>query len=230
MIESNNGKSNDSIINDIYFVIKYDKSINNKQLINNSLTNLKEHSFLKRKFNVNLVYSVHNNLKNILIHNKPFLKFHNFYSQSCNDVKCNLCLHSLKTNEIKFNDGLVLPILSNVNCSAVNCVYILICTKCNYYYIGETSKFCNRLRSHFSKIRLFHKFFNFTEVGCHFNLKEHSYIKDLKWIVFKHNINNATDRISVEQDLIRIFIQSGINVMNNKILPYSIKNFFTCIT
>ncbi len=66
----------------------------------------------------------------------------------------------------------------------------------------------------------------------HFNLKTHNYINDLKFLIFKDNLE-LSERLSIENDLINLFLKLRLNILN-KIIPihflpknlvFVIKNF-----
>ena len=55
------------------------------------------------------------------------------------------------------------------------------------------------------------------EVSTHFNEKRHDYLSDLKFCIFKKDIYNLSDRLSIETDLINIFLTLKLNLINSKL-------------
>jgi predicted GIY-YIG superfamily endonuclease len=97
-------------------------------------------------------------------------------------------------------------------------IYILKCLKCNCFYIGQAQSFDKRFKQHKRDITSFKPYLNVTsEVGLHFNLKNHDYKKDLKFCIFNKDLKILEDRLSIETDMINIFRNNGIPLLNIKI-------------
>jgi hypothetical protein len=108
----------------------------------------------------------------------------------------------------------MLPLLKTADCNASGVIYILLCKKCNYFYIGETAK--KRIYSHLNKIKNFKPFSDhMTEVGFHFNLREHSTDRDFRFAIFNKDIAIKDKRLSIEADLKNIFRSFGAVVINS---------------
>ena len=121
----------------------------------------------------------------------------------------------------------MLPILSQANCNSEYVIYILLCVKCNVYYIGQTGrKFITRFTEHLRNIKNFKAFIKInSEIATHFNIKGHNFTSDLKFCIFKTNVYLVNDRLSIEADLINIFISLNLKIINNIILNLNkIKN------
>ena len=57
---------------------------------------------------------------------------------------------------LKLGKNFILPFRCNGTCISESIVYIILCKRCNYYYIGESSKTVNtRIRQHLNDIRRF---------------------------------------------------------------------------
>ena len=75
-------------------------------------------------------------------------------------------------SEVKINQKETWKITNKVNCESYNCVYLIICQKCDTKYIGETGRML--------KARLYdHRGYMNNQVvsvttGDHFNLPGHS--------------------------------------------------------
>ena len=55
----------------------------------------------------------------------------------------------------------------------------------------------------------------------HFNKNGHDYKKDVKFCIFNKNIGLLSDRLSMEADLINIFIFLKLNLINSFIPNYN---------
>ena len=74
------------------------------------------------------------------------------------------------------------------------------------------------MHEHINDIKNFIPFVKFTsEVGLHFNLKNHNYKNNLQFYVFKKNLINLEDRLSVETDLIHLIKENNPPIINLKI-------------
>ena len=97
-----------------------------------------------------------------------------------------------------------LPLLNNGDCNSKNLIYIILCLKCNIFYVGETNRTLKeRFYDHLRKIKKFVPFKAkyYTEVSFHFNLKYH-HIDDIKLCIFKTNLEDSILRKSAEDDLV----------------------------
>ena len=179
------------------------------------LTNLKLKQF----------YSIGINIGSALIHglkgNKQVSRFQN---KKCNSIGCSSCPFILEDSHIKIND-LVFPFLKGCDCNSRGVVYLICCKKCNEYYIGETERSANtRFSEHIYAINSFK--YNISrsisnldtksEVAVHFNRRGHSLINDLSFSVFTKDILNLVERKSIESDLINIFKDLKIKILNKK--------------
>ncbi|CAF1068438.1 unnamed protein product, partial [Brachionus calyciflorus] len=99
------------------------------------------------------------NLSSILVHNFPFPRLDSFKYKKCNNVNCLICRFGKEEDRIFLNEDFSLPIVSDSNCESNNCVYILKCSKYEYFYIGQTNLFKRRFMEHINSILKF-KWFN----------------------------------------------------------------------
>jgi len=131
------------------------------------------------------------NLQNNLVHNFNF-SFPSIKKISkCNN--CRICNFIYKSSFIKLKNNYNFYMLSNGNCNSSNLIYIIICIKCNIFYIGETSNtLCKRISDHLDDIINFIPFEVNTkkEVAYHFNLKPHNYLYDFKCLLFRDNFSD----------------------------------------
>jgi len=149
----------------------------------NSFINL----FNLNDFKIKLVNSVNNNLRRIFIHNCNLsMTTYNFKCFKCNLVNCRSCKFFSDKSIINFGEKFSLLILSNSNCKSKFCIYIINCSFCNSFYVGETIQTLEkRLDAHISNIRCFTPFTKeYSEVALHFRKKGHDYMKHLKIFIF----------------------------------------------
>ena len=57
----------------------------------------------------------------------------------------------------------------------------------------------------------------FSEVAIYFNLKGHNFKNDLKFHIYKKKFENFKDRLSLESDLINIFLSLNMKIIDAKI-------------
>ena len=79
----------------------------------------------------------------------------------------------------------ILPLLNDSNYSSENLIYIIYCSFCNFFYIGQTNKLKNRIYNHINDIKKFKPYSNSTtSVSIHFNLKFHNFVNHFSFFVF----------------------------------------------
>lgn len=174
------------------------------------------------------VYKIKPNLSLLTVHSLNFnLNFNSCFTRSCLN-NCKICSFIYGSSYIKVNNS-VLPMLSNANCDSCNVVYIIMCTKCTVFYVGETSKSLRiRISQHLNGIKRFVPYFNMeNEVAYHFRRVGHVINSDFRVCVFRENLVDQVVRRSVEMDLIWLFkCVFNFEILNSKINNLnSIKNF-----
>ena len=136
-------------------------------------------------------------------------------------LNCWLCPFVYEKSFILVKNQYIFPLMVNADCMTRNIVYIILCTLCNVYYIGETEESLQkRMSGHFGTIKRFIPFVRMeSEVAFHFNLKGHDLKKHFKVCVFKDLLITKKSRLSVEADLIYLFNEGyEAIVLNKKIL------------
>jgi hypothetical protein len=116
---------------------------------------------------------------NYLVNNLRFPFCSNSYKK-CNNNLCRVCCFS-NVNKIlsnKFDLPITIPCSSS--CNSVNCIYILKCSKCNLYYIGQTTRTIYiRLSEHIKNIlkvqKISHDFIKFNNFLLKTNHCQHLY-------------------------------------------------------
>jgi hypothetical protein len=200
------------------FIMNYDLNyINFNFDFNFCIKYIKDKFTWMKSYEFNFINKTNDNFGHIFINCKNY----NFKSSSLKTSKCNnLCItcdYKYNFSYIKLNTFLF-PSLSINNCFSLNCIYIIICTKCDAYYIGQTSDFKARLSQHLSSIRRFEAYTKYTsEVGAHFS-RNHILKEDLKFIIFKENVSDLFDRLNIENDVINLFLNFKKHVIN-KFIP-----------
>ena len=115
------------------------------------------------------------------------IKFTNFKTKKCNNEKCTICKFIYARHYIILDkySNIKIKLKSNATCSSDNLIYIIICLKCNLFYVGETGTSLNkRIRQHLNhiiKFKPFEKHHN-KEVARHFRCTAHN-LKHLKYVV-----------------------------------------------
>ena len=119
--------------------------------------------------NLKQFYTVDNNIRDILIHEKKFCNYSFHKTSTCNLQFCKTCSFINRTNKLIFKNGLILPLLSSSNCNAKNCIYILYCDLCDSHYIGQSNSFKKRFANHISTIKNYKFNKSDCETAKHFN-------------------------------------------------------------
>jgi hypothetical protein len=165
-----------------------------------------------------IVPNIQMNLKALLIFNrKPVLKYR-FCTNPCNSAICSTCKFVCNLRYLTISENFFIPMLSYSNCLSENVIYIIICKKCNYFYIGQSgTTIKNRINQHLNNIKRYINFnISHSEVADHFD-KNHNVNKDFRYVVFNSNVIEKSKRLNIEADLIHIFLNMGANVINGYI-------------
>jgi len=202
------------------FIINYDINyISLKKDFTNITMDLRKKFLWLKDFKFNLLYSTSDNL-NTIFNNENFSLNKKILCKTtkCSLTDCVTCKFIYEKNYLRINN-FFLPILNNCNCDSTNLVYIILCIKCNVFYIGQTSrKFSTRFREHIKNICTVKKQINTNSELClHFNKTKHDLYTDLRFFIFKDSLADLHHRLSVETDLIHIFIALNLTVLNEKI-------------
>jgi hypothetical protein len=212
----------------------YDNSLKFlKKCINNAFykiqNNVTQKDFIKN-LKLNIVNSIGTNISTRLIHERKEKSFH-LKTGSCNRCKldsCNICNFVEETDFIKINNFLF-PIQSKSTCTSKGIIYIIFCSFCNTFYIGQSECLKDRMYNHIYDIKKFkYPFSEFKSVALHFNLKYHDYKKHFSFFVLRKNIENLEERLIIESFLINFCKKLGVRLMNDHIPEikdyYSLRN------
>ena len=95
--------------------------------------------------------------------------------------------------------------------------------------MGQTKRRAvERLNEHFEDIKNSVPFNKCTsEVGMHFNLRKHNYKKHFSFYLFKKDIEDLKQRLSIETDLIHLIKENNPPIINLKIPSKSKIIFFS---
>jgi hypothetical protein len=211
---------------------QYNKFICNKSnIIINSFNKTKQNFTWLNEYKIKFYFLISFNIFSLLIHNRSLINNSINYTKKCNIMNCQVCVFVNQNSYIFLNSGLILPIKHNCNCNSTNVIYIIRCSLCNVFYVGQTKRSAyDRLREHLSDINKFVPFIKFTsEVGMHFNLKHHNYKKHFSFYLFKKNIEDLDHRLSIETDIIHIIKENNPPIINLKIPSKSKIKYFSFI-
>ena len=203
----------------LFFGNEFNRSfIQKNELYNNSLSHIQKAFQWLIDYKLKFYFLISLNLFSIFIHKKK-LVYTNCHTRKCLINNCNICEFVNSNSYIFLKNGFIIPIKDNCNCISRNIIYIIRCTYCDVFYVGQTKRSAvERLHEHINDIKNFIPFVKFTsEVGLHFNLKNHNYKNNLQFYVFKKNLINLEDRLSVETDLIHLIKENNPPIINLKI-------------
>jgi hypothetical protein len=191
-----------------------------KELIreNKNLNFLKDKKFL-------FVHKIKSNLNNILLNNQKPITIHRKFCRKCHETNCPICPFLTETHQIHFRK-FILPIRSNSNCTSLGIIYIIKCTKCDIYYVGQTEKNARmRIRQHLYSILFFKNnldksltFFNSKpEIAIHFATHNHK-LDDFTFYIFTSDHIELRERLSRETDTIHLLKNFNVKILN-KMIP-----------
>jgi hypothetical protein len=175
---------------------------------------------------IKIVNKIATNINRLFVHNFKITNFYINQTYKCNTKNCMCCNFIYNQPYVELKDvNFKLPLLNNGNCLSKNIIYIIICTQCNIFYVGETSKTLKeRIYQHLYKIKKFKAFKkNICEVSIHFNTKFH-YLSQFKVCIFKENLSDSILRKSEEKDLIN-FLNLYKTRCINSFISFNIKKF-----
>ena len=165
-----------------------------------------------------VINSMQRNLSSILIHRFPFPTFYKRNYVNCENKNCKTCLFAGYKNMIYLKENFILPILANGSCNSKDIIYIIFCSYCNCFYIGQTIDVKDRINKHIYDIRKFIPYSDRnTSVSIHFNLRHHNYFNHLNFFVYREDIDNLEVRLFNESFMINLCKKLEVNLMNDHI-------------
>ena len=107
--------------------------------------------------------------------------------------------------------------LSNSSCSSEFVVYIIKCIVCNTFYIGQTELLSRRLNTHIRNCILNRYTLSSRCSGVvkHFNTTNQCSMKSFTFSVFRSNIYDRFERLNIETQLIHLFLDLHMNLLND---------------
>jgi hypothetical protein len=211
-------KTTKDFSNSIFLNLYFDKNIlNSHKILNNSFSFLKNSNSSLENYKLAILSKMQPNIGSMFINKIPSLIF-NFKSNNyvkCSNEKCNVCMFSDYKKKFLILNNFHLPISNRSTCSSKNIIYILICKKCNFFYIGESSRTVKeRLNEHINNIKKFVPYEKrVNSVSIHFNLLNHS-LTDFSFVVYDVNLED-TLRFNLEAQLIKLFLKLEMNLIND---------------
>ena len=203
-------------IKDFKFIVNFDINYITLKFDFLNICKFSSEKFLWLKnYNFSFINSTQPNLNHSFINLNSNVTKYDFKTKKCLS-NCSYCKYKYEFSSLNFNT-FFFPTYTNSCCQLEKCVYILICIKCNCFYIGQTSKcFKQRLYQHLNNIKNFEPIVKqISEISTHFNLKNHNK-NDLRFLIFKSDLDDS-ERYSIENDLINIFINLKLKILNEKI-------------
>ena len=199
-----------------FFIVNFDINYITLKFDFLNICKISSEKFLWLKnYNFSFINSTQPNLNHSFINLNSNVTKYDFKTKKCLS-NCSYCKYKYEFSSLNFNT-FFFPTYTNSCCQLEKCVYILICIKCNCFYIGQTSKcFKQRLYQHLNNIKNFEPIVKqISEISTHFNLKNHNK-NDLRFLIFKSDLDDS-ERYSIENDLINIFINLKLKILNEKI-------------
>lgn len=209
------------------FFYTFDNSIKNlNQLISNSSFS----TISIPNVSIKPISLIQNNIGSFIIHNKPInSSLIISFTKPCN--KCKICKFVNLNSFFKIRN-LKIPLFCNSTCETKNIVYLINCSKCNLFYIGESSKMIKqRISQHLLSISSFSKnlnrslsnFDHSSPVAEHFARNDHT-LDNFSFFVFQKDVEDSNIRKSIENNLINLFIKLNVTILNKLIPSYKKTN------
>jgi hypothetical protein len=204
-----------STVNNILYFSSFNYNLNIQNIIYKSFAI----SFKHLNFNLKFINKINCNLNNALVHNfKMKENSINFKTKQCKEKNCNICKFIYKSHYIKLDvdSNIKIKLMSNATCQTKNLIYIIICKKCNLFYIGETGKSLKtRISQHLNHIMKFSPFKKYQdkEVPKHFRKNGHK-LSHFKVCIFRSDLNDSNERKKYELDLINRFNLNKTRCLN----------------
>ena len=173
------------------YKFNFDNNISNFSFLAiNAFKNFKRENVKFNDFNLKIVNKMQLNLSSLLVHNFKYpISVRNNYKK-CSKSDCKTCLFSNNKHLIYLTENFTLPIIDFSSCDSKDCIYVIFCSLCNVFYVGQTISIKDRIYNHIYNIKNFtpYKSDDFKCVSIHFNLKSHNYKNISAWICLDHQL------------------------------------------
>ena len=146
------------------------------------------------------------NLKSILTKSIYCRATQNPSVKKCGRPRCTICSIILTGEKFVFQNGKFITIKFDMDCSALNCIYVIRCSSCDLEYIGETNNFRARTALHRSQIN--NPSYGFLKVSIHIRNCSDCSFKIMP--IFKLITDCPIKRKMKEEELIKRF-QPALN-------------------
>ena len=227
-------KNKDKGINfDKTFIFRqfFDKNIVNfNKVLKDAFNNFKDKVPIFKDHRIFLVNKMQNNLASIMIHGFSYPSVYKNNFKRCKNKTCRTCLYSNNRECFYLTEEFSLPIFDNSNCYSKDLVYILYCSFCFCFYIGQTNCLKDRIYNHIRDIKKFDLNFispnqEFKCVSTHFNKKNHNLNEHFSFFVIKTNIEKLEERLNIESFFLNLCVSLGLREkLINDFIP-QIKNY-----
>ena len=198
---------------------KYDNNVCNfKEIAQKAFNSFKDENKIFKDHKLMIINTMQNNLSSLLVHNFKYPYINTFNYKRCENLDCKTCLFSNNNEKVSLTRKFTLPISCKSDCQSKNIIYIIYCSFCNTFYIGQSKDIKKRIYKHLYDIKTFIPFNdNITSVSIHFNLKFHNYKNHFTFFVLKKDILNLDERLNRESFLINLCKKLGVKLMNDHI-------------
>ena len=212
-------KKNIDFENNFYIKNEFDVNILNiQENVTNAFKVFKQNNPKYKDNKILTINCMQRNLSSILVHKFPFPTFFKRNYINCENTKCKTCMFAGYKNMIYLKENFILPILANGSCNSKDLIYIIFCSYCNFFYIGQTMDIKDRINKHIYDIKKFEPYSDKnTSVSIHFNLKHHNYINHFNFFVYRIDIDNLEVRLFNESFMINLCKKLDVNLMNDHI-------------
>ena len=211
-----------------FFYVKWEFDINIvnfKELAHRAFESFKKEFPLFRNHKLLIINSMQRNLSSIMAHNFPFPCFYKNNYSKCKNKKCNTCKFAQFKDKIYLKENFILPIVAKSSCKSKDLIYIIFCSYCNFFYIGQTKDLSERIYKHIYDIKNFIPYSErTTSVSVHFNLKRHNFENHINFFVYRHDIGELEIRLFNESFMINLCKKLNVNLINDHI-PF-IKKYY----
>ena len=202
----------------IFFRNIYERNTKNiNQILKKSFDETIKLNDSTKNLNICVINKMQPNLISLLVHDFSFPIVSKNNYRRCNLGSCLTCQYSNNSYFIQLSKSFFLPIFDNTSCDSKNCIYVIFCSMCNAFYVGQTINIKDRMANHRSKIKNFTPFKDpFCCVAVHFNLKFHSF-NTFSFFILRQNLDVLETRLNVEVFFINLFKIHNVFLINDYI-------------
>ena len=203
--------------NIIFFKNQFNKNvINYKNIFKKAFDSFINSNEKFKPLKLQVINKMNFNLGSIFIHNFNFKTSYKNSFSKCKKIFCSTCYFFSSDYFIEITRNYFLPVFDNSDCNSENCIYIIKCSLCDVYYIGQTNNIKNRVYNHIYDIKKFEKYEKNTNkvVALHFNLKGHRLNRDIFFYIIKKDIVPEQRRLMYESFFIILFNKLNIKIIN----------------